>query len=113
MKKTISIKSSRDFTRAFRKGKSSGDKLLVVYILPNRLDSNKIGISIGKKVGKSVHRNRVKRLLREGYRLIEENLKVGFDIVFMPRQGSKDASFSDFASSMNKSFKRLGIFNEK
>lgn len=113
MKKTISIKGSRDFTRAFRKGKSAGDGLLVAYLLPNRLKINRIGISIGKKVGKSVQRNRVKRLLRESYRLLEEKLITGCDIVFMPRPGSKDASFSDFNSSMIKSFKRLGLFTEK
>lgn len=111
MKKTISIKSSRDFTRAFHRGKSSGDRLLVVYMLPNRLQINRIGISIGKKVGKSVQRNKVKRLIRESYRLIEEDLKVGFDIVFLPREGSKDASFSEFTFSMKKSFKRLEIFS--
>lgn len=110
---TISIKSSRDFTRAFRKGKSSGDRLLVVYIFSNRLNINRIGISIGKKVGKSVHRNRVKRLIRENYRLMEQNLKTGFDIIFMPRPDSKDAKFNDFAASMNKSFKRLEIFAVK
>jgi ribonuclease P protein component len=112
MKKTVSIKSSRDFSRTFYRGKSFADKFIVVYVIPNKLDKNRIGISIGKKIGCSVVRNKVKRLIRESYRKIEEKLKFGFDIVFVPRHPSKDASFSDISNSINKIFDRLAIIDK-
>lgn len=112
MKKTITIKSSREFTAAFRRGKPSGDKLLVAYVIPNRSAINKIGISIGKKIGNSVCRNRVKRLIRESYRQIEKNIKTGFNIVFLPREESKNASYIEVLKSMIKTLKKHNLFIE-
>lgn len=112
MKKTITIKNSRDFSRTFHKGKSYSDKFLIIYIFPNRLDINRIGISIGKKVGNSVVRNRVKRLIRESYRLIKDNIKSGFDILFVPRPASKDSEYLDLVNSTNKILKKLEMIKE-
>lgn len=110
MKKTISIKSSREFTRLFHKGKSVSDKYLIINILPNNLPINRIGISIGKKVGKSVIRNRVKRLVRESYRYLEEDLKVGYDMLFIPRSSSAEAEYNDIFKSTKTIFKKHNIF---
>jgi len=113
MKKIITIKRSRDFSRAFKRGKSVADKYLVIYIYKNNIEINRIGISIGKKVGNSVNRNRVKRLIRENYRQIKASLEVGFDVIFIPRQLSKDAKCKDIYNSIFKLFKKLGILSKE
>lgn len=113
MKKTITIKSSRDFSRTFHRGKSNANKYLVIFIIKNNLNINKIGISIGKKVGNSVNRNRIKRLIRESYRVLENKLKTGYDIVFVPRQPSKTADYKDIFDSLSKIFHKLNLFNKK
>lgn len=113
MKNSIMIKTSWEFTKTIKKGNSSADKILIVYAIPNNLNINKIGISIGKKVGGSVVRNGVKRLIRENYRLIEYGVNVGYTIVFVPRPDCKDASFFDIKRSMLKNFNRLSILIKK
>lgn len=113
MKKIITIKRSRDFTKTLKRGKSAADKYIVLYMISNNLEINRIGISIGKKVGNSVNRNRVKRLIRENYRAIKNRLKTGFDFVFIPRQPSKEAHCKDIENSLNKLFKKLGVLKEE
>lgn len=109
MKNTLMVKSSREFTRTIKRGKSSSDNYILIFIYPNHLKTNKIGISIGKKVGNSVVRNKVKRLIKENYRLIEEDLKTGYDIIFIPREACKDADFWNIKKSILKSLKKLDI----
>ena len=106
------IKSSREFTKTIKRGKSVADKYLIIYIFPNNIKINKIGISIGKKVGNSVTRNHVKRLIRESYRLIEGNIKIGFNIVFIPRESSAKVSFCDIKTSTVKLFKKLELLDK-
>lgn len=113
MKNTLTIKNSGHFTRAIKRGKVSSDKFLVVYILNNRLPINRIGISIGKKVGKSVIRNKVKRLIRENYRAVEDLLKMGVDIVFIPRPISNSATLGDINKSIINNFKKHDLFLKK
>ena len=67
-----SLKKNKDFQNVYRNGKSYADKYLVMYVLENGLESNRIGISVSKKVGNSVVRHHLTRLLRESYRLHEE-----------------------------------------
>ena len=64
MKKTVSIKSNREFVRVYKKGKFFAGKYIVLYVLQNGLKINRIGITASKKIGKSVKRNRIKRLIR-------------------------------------------------
>jgi len=76
-----SLKKNKDFQNVYRNGKSYADKYLVMYVLENGLESNRIGISVSKKVGNSVVRHHLTRLLRESYRLHEEMFHSGWDIV--------------------------------
>ncbi len=92
MKDTISIKLNREFQRVYKRGQRKGGKYLTVYALKNRLGSNRLGITVGKKFGNSVQRNRMKRLIRENYRLIEEKLCCGYDIVVVARFSERGAA---------------------
>ena len=81
MKFSQSLKKNRDFQNVYKKGTSFANSYLVMYILENGLQENRIGISVSKKVGNSVVRHHLTRLIRESYRLSEEHFRCGIDIV--------------------------------
>ena len=95
-----SLKKNKDFQTVYKKGKSYANKYLVMYIVENNLDKNRIGISVSKKVGNSVIRHRLKRLIKESYRLNESMFKNGFDIVVVARTTAKDRTYRDIESAL-------------
>ncbi len=97
MKNFPSLKSNNEFKMVYNKGKSYANKYLVMYILKNGTDTNKIGISVSKKVGNSIVRHRITRVIREIFRLNE--IKEGFDIVIIARIMAKDTDYNDLESA--------------
>ncbi len=95
MSKLISIKKGKDFSAIYKRGKSKANPLLVMYILTNYKGYNRIGISISVKVGKSVLRNRIKRLIKEVYRKNLKRMEKGYDIILIVRPRAKDAKYND------------------
>ena len=95
-----SLKKNQDFQNVYKKGKSNANKYLVMFIVENNLDKNRIGISVSKKVGNSVIRHRLKRLIKESYRLNEAMFKSGFDIVVVARTTAKDRTYRDIESAL-------------
>ncbi len=77
------LKKNYEFKRVLNRGKCINGKFLAVYVFPNKLKNLRVGFAIGKKAGKAHDRNRIRRLIRESYRLIENRLKLGHDIVFV------------------------------
>ena len=75
MKYSESLKKNRDFQQVYKRGTSKANRYLVMYVLPNQHMKNRLGISVSKKVGNSVVRHRITRLVRESYRLNESLLK--------------------------------------
>ena len=100
MKFSDSLKKNRDFQIVYQNGKSYANKYLVMYVLKNDLSANRIGISVSKKVGNSVVRHRLTRLIRESYRLHEEMFNSGLDIVVIARSNAKNASYHEIASAL-------------
>ena len=100
MKFSESLKKNRDFQSVYRKGKSYGNKYLVMYLLPNQTESNRIGISVSKKVGNSIVRHHLTRLIRESYRLHEENFQRGYDMVVVARTVAKDKTYHEIESAL-------------
>lgn len=100
------LRNTRQFNQVYKKGKSIVNKHIVLYYVKNQTDENQVGFSISKKVGNAVTRNRVKRLMKEVYRLNEASLKNGFDFVFVARVRSKDASFKDIEKAMTSCFRK-------
>lgn len=100
---TIPLKKNEDFKSIYRLKKSKADNFFVLFKKENGLSKNRLGVSVSKKVGNSVVRHRIKRLVKEIYRNIEKDILPGFDIVFMAR---KDAKGKDF-SIVRKSIIRL------
>ncbi len=111
MDHTISLKENHLFRRLYRRGASSANRFLVVYCLKNKLRKNRLGLTVSVKLGKAVRRNRIKRLIREAYRINENNIKKGFDVVIVARGRSVSASFTEIEYSLLKAVKELGIVN--
>ena len=99
MKNIVSLKNSREFSQVYNHRKSLANKYLVMYILPQDLMYSRIGISVSKKVGNSVIRHRITRLIRESYRLNKDKLKNSYDIVVVARNTAKGKNFHDIESA--------------
>lgn len=100
MKFSESLKSNRDFKNVYSRRKSYANRYLVMYVLENGLDQNRLGISVSKKVGNSVVRHRVTRLIRESYRLHEDMFHSGFDIVVVARTSTRNAKYAEIESAL-------------
>jgi len=87
--------------------------MLAVYVRPNRLGQNRLGLTVGTKVGKAVCRNRVRRLLRESYRLQEDKLKTGLDLVVVARVRAGHATFWQIDAALKNLFHKLGLYKER
>jgi ribonuclease P protein component len=100
MRFSDSLKKNDDFKNVYKKGKSYANKYLVMYVLKNNKEVNRIGISVSRKVGNSVVRHRVTRLVRESYRLHENIFNSGLDIVVIGRNNAKSASYAEIESAL-------------
>ncbi len=95
MRRFPSIKKNQDFRHVYENGKARANKYLVMYILEKEQNGNRIGISSSKKIGNSVVRHRMTRLLREAFRLHRSAIKQGYDLVVVVRAAAADKSFHD------------------
>ena len=99
MEYSDSLKKNNEFQRVYRKGTSQANRYLVMYVLKNQYMKNRLGISVSKKVGNSVVRHRLTRLIRESYRLNEEKFDRNLDIVVIARNSAKDRSYQEIESA--------------
>ena len=90
MKRFPSIKKNSEFQQVYRNGKSYANKLLIMYISRSERPDTRIGISVSKKVGNSVVRHHLVRLVRESFRLHKDEIETGLDIVVVARQMAKE-----------------------
>ena len=104
-----SLKNNKDFQKVYNEGISRADRNLVVYILENGLSQNRLGISVSKKVGNSVVRHRLTRLIRECYRLNCSIFRPGFDIVVIARVSAKDKLYKEIENSLVYLLKKHGL----
>lgn len=95
-----SLKKNRDFQNVYKNGKSYANRYLVMYILKNETEQNRVGISVSKKVGNSVIRHHLTRLIRESYRLHEDMFNSGLDIVVIARNTARDISYQEVKSAL-------------
>jgi len=109
MKHTVSMKENHLFRRLYAKGKSAVFPALAVYVRPNRLGKNRLGLTVGTKVGKAVVRNRVRRRIREAYRIHEGSMAPGWDIVVVARVKAAFASYGELERSLLRGLDRLGV----
>ena len=106
---TESLKKNYQFRFVYNKGHSRANRLLVMYVLANGTDGNRLGICVSKKVGKSVVRSRVARLIRESYRLNEGKFCSGYDIVIIARASCAEAQFAQVESALMHLIKKNSL----
>ena len=102
-----SLTRRRDFDFVFKEGVSAATKSLVVYARPNELNFSRLGLSVSKKIGKAVTRNRVKRLLREAMRKMSGDIPLHYDFVLVARKLSADSGLDDFMLDIKRLLSRL------
>jgi len=108
MKFSESLKKNHQFQTVYRNGKSYANRYLVMYVRENSLDINRIGISVSKKVGNSIVRHRVTRLIRESYRLHESMFNSGLDIVIIARPGAAVAGYKETEGALLHLARKFG-----
>jgi len=107
------LRKKKDFSTLYNKGKSAGDRYVVVFCKKNGLSYNRTAFLASKKVGKSVKRNRARRLMKEGYRDIKETLPKGYDIIFIARNTIVDTKCAEVKKSMVSALKKSGLTGMK
>lgn len=107
------IKNNWEFQKIYRRGRYAYSKTLVVYAWPNHSEKKRIGITVSKKYGKSVKRNRIRRLIRESYRNLYETIKPGYDFVIVARKRkeNQEPKYSQILKEMRYLFGKLGALD--
>ncbi len=108
MKNTQSLKLNRDFRRAY-KGESYVGGFTVVYVRKNKYTFNRLGLTVGKSAGKAVMRNRMKRLMRESYRLMEDKIGTGYDFIIVARNRAIGKTQSQIQKDIEFSMRKAGL----
>ena len=108
LKKTV-LRGKSDFAAIYNRGKSVGEKYVVLFVKKNGLPYNRIAFLASKKVGNSVERNRAKRLMKESYRAIRETVAEGYDLLFIARRTIRDLKLADVKPSVEAAAAKAGV----
>lgn len=115
MKKTVMLKKNYEFRKVLSKGKYYPGEYIEALILPNNKNKDGLGIAINTKLGTAVERNKIKRLIRESYYLLEDKLIDGQEVVFLwkKKQPIENATFQNINTDMEKIFDKAKILNKE
>jgi ribonuclease P protein component len=108
LKKEV-LRNRKDFSRIYGKGKSVGDRYVVLFFMKNGLGYNRRAFLASKKVGNSVQRNRARRLMRESWRNLQQELPAGYDFIIIARNTINGKKYAQIEDSMKKAIKRSGL----
>lgn len=109
MGELVTLKENKDFRRLYSRGRSYGSAVLVTYVMKNRSHNVRIGITTSKKIGKAVMRNRSRRIIREAYFQLADEIKPGYDLVFVARGRTPFVKSTDILRVMRKELKEAGV----
>jgi len=112
LKKTV-LRRKSDFSVIYNKGKSVGERYVVLFFRKNGRLYNRTAFLASKKVGNSVVRNRARRLMKESYKEINEDMAMGYDIIFIARNTICNMKCADVKKSMEAAIKKAGVFERK
>ena len=113
MSEYITLKDNRDFSRLYKRGKSFVSPYLVTYIMKNKSDNLRFGITTGKKIGKAVQRSRARRVIRASYYELFPDLKKGYDFVFVARGKTPYVKMQTVRQAMASHLKSAGVLTAK
>ncbi|MEE0772804.1 MAG: ribonuclease P protein component [Anaerovoracaceae bacterium] len=111
LKKDI-LRRKDDFSAIYKKGKSTGERFVVLFYRKNNLSYNRIAFLASKKVGNSVARNRARRLMKENYRFLKHDIKTGFDLIFIARNSINGKKAQHVGKSMQKALIKSKLLNQ-
>lgn len=112
MDKMYRLRSNMEFKKVYSGGKTYWNRNLVLYLRKNNFNHNRVGYSITKKVGNSVVRNKIRRRMKEIYRLSFSELKGNYDLIFIPKKNVVDISYKELESAMFHIMKLAGILRK-
>ena len=112
MRKKEVLRGKKDFNRAYKKGKSIRDRYLVLVYLENSLPYTRTAFLASKKVGNSVQRNRAKRLMKESYRALRDEVIEGYDLIIIARNTINGKKCGEVGDSLKKSMKKAHLMVE-
>ena len=111
MQFSSALKFNHVFRRLYNRGESCANRYLVVYCRRNGTKRNRVGLTVGAKLGHAVQRNRLRRRLREIYRLHETQFARGYDIVVVARSAAMQASYRQLEGAYLRCAEKLSIFS--
>lgn len=111
LKKNV-LRRKADFQGIYNRGKSVGDRYVVLFYRKNHLPYNRMAFLASKKVGNSVSRNRARRLMKESYRLTDFKIPDGYDVVIIARNTIKDAKCAEVKRSLESAIRRTGVLKK-
>lgn len=100
MKKKYRLRKNMEFKSVYSLGKKYWNRNFILYAKKNKLDETRVGFTITKKHGNSVLRNKIRRRLKEAYRLNLDNIKNGYDLVFIPKRNIVNISYKELEGSV-------------
>ena len=112
MDKIYRLRNNMEFKKVYNGGKNYWNRNLVLYVRKNNMVNSRVGYSITKKIGNSVVRNKVRRRMKEIYRLNFSDIKEGYDLIFIPKKNIVDISYKDLESAMLHIMKLSKVFKE-
>lgn len=107
MRNINSLKNTSEFREVYEKGRSSANRLLVMYVMKNGTEEKRLGISVSKKVGNSIVRHRITRIIRECFVKAGPDLPEGVTIVIVARNQAAGKNFSDLYDAFRYLLKRM------
>lgn len=111
VKNTRTIVRNNEFRRLYGRAKTMVHPLFVTYYIKNRYKNNRIGITATKKIGNAVARNRARRILKESYRLLEQDFPSGYDFIFVARKKTTLSKTTETLKAMRNVIKELNKEN--
>ena len=112
MNPAVTVKENYEFRRIYRKGRSAVSPCLVVYCQKNRRGQSRLGVTVSTKLGHAVVRNRVRRRLREIYRLNREKMPAGYDIIIVARVRAAEAPYRTLERHYLRCLGELGLLTD-
>ena len=111
LKKNV-LRRKTDFQGIYNRGKSVGDRYVVLFYRKNHLPYSRMAFLASKKVGNSVSRNRARRLMKESYRLTDKKIPEGYDVIFIARNTIAGAKCADVKKSLESAIRRTGVLKK-
>lgn len=113
MKKLVSLCRNNDFRRLYARGKNLVTPVVVVYVMKNRGQGVRVGITTSKKIGNAVQRNRSRRVIREAYRELSDRVKTGYDLVFVARGRTPYVKSTEIKKQLEKQLLKAGVLEAR